>query len=86
MLVYLSHDSSDALLTCQCGAHLSSADQILSKAFTGRLGRAMLVNTCVNVCITSKDERMLATGVHIVGDLTCIGCDALLGWRYLACP
>lgn len=60
---------------------LARTDEVVSKAFTGRSGRAMLVETCANVVVVNKDERVLATGTHVVGDISCLVCHNLLGWR-----
>lgn len=53
----------------------------MSKSFTGRLGRACLVSQTSNVTVTTKDERVLSTGVHVVGDIACHGCTTVVGWK-----
>ncbi|CAM9138609.1 unnamed protein product [Phaeothamnion confervicola] len=67
---------------CDCGTHLSSNDQILSKSFHGRGGRAFLFNTAVNVSTGPLEKRHLITGLHTVADIYCNGCQTLLGWKY----
>mmetsp|Transcript_18626 Transcript_18626/g.26262 ORF Transcript_18626/g.26262 Transcript_18626/m.26262 type:complete len:179 (+) Transcript_18626:108-644(+) len=67
---------------CICRAHISSSDTVISKEYTGRYGRALLVEKCVNIKSGESQRRMLLTGVHIVADISCIFCDTILGWRY----
>ncbi|KAL7412937.1 hypothetical protein BDY24DRAFT_326920, partial [Mrakia frigida] len=58
-------------------------DELVSKAFSGREGRAFLVNTCINVLPPSKsEERVLMTGRHTVSDVYCRGCGGRIGWKY----
>lgn len=57
-------------------------DQIISRSFHGRGGRAFLFETAVNVSTGPPERRMLMTGLHIVADIFCIECHALLGWTY----
>ena len=76
-----AHPRSGDLLTPILTAHLSTTNQIVSKSFTGRLGRACLVSQASNVSVTTKDERILSTGPHIVGDITCHGCGIVVGWK-----
>jgi len=65
-----------------CGTHLSSKDQIISKSFHGRGGKAFLMNDCINVYTGPLDRRVLMTGLHSVADIYCIGCHSLMGWKY----
>uniref|UniRef100_A0A7S1UJY0 Protein yippee-like n=1 Tax=Phaeomonas parva TaxID=124430 RepID=A0A7S1UJY0_9STRA len=65
-----------------CGTHLSTNDQIISRAFHGRGGRAFLFNTAINVSTGPPERRMLITGMHVVADIYCIQCQALIGWTY----
>ena len=54
---------------------------VVSKAFTGRFGPAMLVGECANVSVRNKAERLLATGRHVIADISCLDCHTLLGWQ-----
>lgn len=65
-----------------CKAHAADHDDIISKAFQGRRGRAYLFNSVVNVSLGPKENRMLITGLHTVADIFCTVCDANLGWKY----
>ena len=67
---------------CHCRAHLASHDEIISKSFQGRHGRAYLFNNVINVGQGPKEERILITGLHTVCDIYCIVCHSVLGWKY----
>lgn len=57
-------------------------DEIISKAFQGRHGRAYLFNNVVNIVLGLKEDRLLITGLHTVRDIHCGHCNATLGWKY----
>eukprot|EP01006_Ploeotia_vitrea_P045674 TRINITY_DN66963_c5_g2_i1.p1 TRINITY_DN66963_c5_g2~~TRINITY_DN66963_c5_g2_i1.p1 ORF type:complete len:144 (+),score=4.99 TRINITY_DN66963_c5_g2_i1:80-511(+) len=65
-----------------CGAHLSRHDDIVSKQFQGRHGKAYLFHTVVNVNLGESEERSLITGVHVVCDIVCAKCNIPVGWMY----
>mmetsp|Transcript_30085 Transcript_30085/g.89227 ORF Transcript_30085/g.89227 Transcript_30085/m.89227 type:complete len:112 (-) Transcript_30085:818-1153(-) len=65
-----------------CHAHLTHHDDIYSKNFQGRHGRAYLFNNVVNVALGSKEQRLLITGLHTVADILCTSCNEVLGWKY----
>jgi len=56
-----------------CSTHLSSNDQVISKSFHGRGGKAYLMNDCVNTYLGPPEKRVLITGLHTVADIYCIG-------------
>lgn len=66
-----------------CGAHVTSRELLVSKAFQGRQGRAFLFDSAVNVTVGPEEDRMLMTGRHTVCDIFCIHCHTPLGWKYL---
>ncbi|CAM8940069.1 hypothetical protein QQ045_028847 [Rhodiola kirilowii] len=79
----ISLDGLGLFYSCKyCQTHLALADDILSKSFYCRHGRAYLFDKCVNVTLGDKDDRMMMTGVHTVVDIFCVGCGAILGWKY----
>ncbi|KAM7526471.1 hypothetical protein LguiA_016373 [Lonicera macranthoides] len=65
-----------------CKTHLSLADDIISKSFHSRYGKAYLFEKVVNVTIGEKEERMMMTGMHTVVDIFCVGCGSIVGWKY----
>jgi hypothetical protein len=66
----------------ECGTHLTTHDDIVSKSFHGRHGRAYLLDSCVNVTIGRAEDRRLMTGLHSVCDIFCKRCNTLVGWTY----
>lgn len=66
----------------QCRTHLTSHDDIISKSFHGRHGRAYLFDQCVNVTIGPPEDRLLITGLHSVNDIFCKRCQSMVGWTY----
>ena len=72
-----SHPSPRAF--CAVATH----EQLVSKAFQGRHGRAFLFTTATNVSLGPKEERVLMTGLHSVSDIYCSACEARLGWKYI---
>lgn len=80
-MVYL--DGPQVYTCAQCRTHLTSHDDIVSKSFHGRHGRAYLFDQCVNVSIGPSDDRRLITGLHTVCDIFCKRCKTLIGWTYL---
>lgn len=79
-MVYL--DGPQVYTCAQCRTHLTSHDDIISKSFHGRHGRAYLFDQCVNVTIGPSEERRLITGLHSVCDIFCKRCKTLVGWTY----
>ncbi|XP_074578810.1 protein yippee-like [Curcuma longa] len=65
-----------------CQAHLALSDDILSKAFHCKHGKAYLFDKVVNISVGLEDERMMTTGLHTVSDVFCIGCGSIVGWKY----
>ena len=49
-----------------CRAHLTNHEDIVSKSFQGRTGRAYLFNTVINVTLGPVEDRNLTTGLHKV--------------------
>jgi len=71
------------IYTCaQCRTHLTSHDDIISKSFHGRHGRAYLFDECINVTQGPTEDRLLITGMHSVSDIFCNRCKTLVGWTY----
>ncbi|KAK9363851.1 hypothetical protein V1504DRAFT_489321 [Lipomyces starkeyi] len=79
-----THPHPLTIFRCRrCQAHLVPYACIISKSFTGRLGRAVLVSDVQNVIVGKPGERMLVTGLHTVADISCTCCDINVGWKYL---
>lgn len=79
-MVYLE---GPMIYTCgECRTHLTSHDEIISKSFHGRHGRAYLFDHCVNITTGPIEDRRLITGLHSVCDIFCKRCKTLIGWTY----
>ncbi|CAK8566507.1 unnamed protein product [Lathyrus sativus] len=71
------------IYTCKfCHTHLASYEDILSKTFHCRHGKAYLFNKVVNVSPGETEERHMMTGLHTVADIFCVGCGSIVGWKY----
>jgi len=81
-MVYL--DGPQVYSCGNCRTHLTSHDDIISKSFHGRHGRAYLFDQCVNINTGPSEDRNLITGLHSVCDISCKRCQTLIGWTYLA--
>lgn len=79
-MVYL--DGPQVYTCAQCRTHLTSHDDIISKSFHGRHGRAYLFDQAVNVTIGPAEDRLLLTGLHSVCDINCKRCKSVIGWTY----
>ncbi len=84
----------DTLRCTACSADLALSAQIISKGFTGRYGRALLVapppastasndDSLLNIRIGRLENRQLVTGWHVVADISCGACSKKLGWKYV---
>ncbi|XP_043698927.1 protein yippee-like At5g53940 [Telopea speciosissima] len=65
-----------------CRSHLALSDDLVSRAFYCRRGKAYLFNTAVNIIVGAKEERMMLYGMHTVADVFCCCCGQILGWKY----
>lgn len=81
-MVYLEGRGHIVYSCAHCRTHLTSHEDILSKSFHGRHGRAFLFDSCVNVTLGPAEDRLLITGLHKVCDLHCKRCEHLVGWTY----
>nr|XP_024391412.1 protein yippee-like At3g08990 isoform X2 [Physcomitrium patens] len=65
-----------------CRSHLAQCDELVSKSFHCRHGKAYLFNTVVNVSVGPLEDRMMTTGKHAVADIFCNSCQQVVGWKY----
>ncbi|KAH9624157.1 hypothetical protein KSS87_004750 [Heliosperma pusillum] len=65
-----------------CDTHLGIADDILSKSFHCRHGKAYLFDKVVNITTGDQEQRLMLTGMHTVVDIFCVGCGSIVGWKY----
>jgi hypothetical protein len=86
---------SSRLHCAKCSTDLCLSSQIISKGFTGRHGRAYLVqgspshiyasttHTLANTYQNKPVPRSLVTGQHMVSDISCAICGTVIGWKYV---
>ncbi|KAL8552176.1 hypothetical protein ACS0TY_001026 [Phlomoides rotata] len=71
------------IYTCKhCGTHLALSNDIVSKSFQCRHGKAYLFSKVVNVTNGEIEERQMMTGAHTVADIFCVQCGEIVGWKY----
>ena len=80
-MVYL--DGPQVYSCSICRTHLTSHDDIVSKSFHGKHGRAYLLDNAVNVVVGKAEDRWLLTGLHTVCDVSCKRCRKVVGWTYI---
>ncbi|CAN1303728.1 Protein yippee-like At3g08990, partial [Linum perenne] len=67
-----------------CNTHLGRAEDIISKTFRCKHGKAYLFDKIVNISIGEREDREMMTGWHTVVDISCVGCGSIVGWKYEA--
>ncbi|KAF8024102.1 hypothetical protein BT93_F1335 [Corymbia citriodora subsp. variegata] len=67
-----------------CKTHLALANDLISRGFHSRRGKAYLFNKAVNVTVGTLEDRMMMSGMHTVGDIFCCCCGQIVGWKYEA--
>ncbi|KAI4385656.1 hypothetical protein MLD38_003652 [Melastoma candidum] len=65
-----------------CKTHLAVCEDIVSKSFQSRHGKAYLFNKVANVTVGTTEVRMMMTGLHTVADIFCVSCGSIVGWKY----
>jgi hypothetical protein len=68
----------------RCTENPEADDGPRTQAFRGSRGPAYLFTGCVNViCNERSREEHFTTGRHVVCDIFCACCNAVLGWKYV---
>ncbi|XP_021902392.1 putative yippee-like protein Os10g0369500 [Carica papaya] len=81
--LFIENLSGPKIFKCKCcKVDSASHDDIVSKDFQGRFGRAYLVRYVVNITLGPREDRRLISGLHTINDVYCSSCQQLLGWRY----
>lgn len=80
----LFHEYLDGrVYSCRfCSTHLARADELISRSFHCRHGKAYLFNTVANINVGAREDRLMTTGMHTVSDIFCNTCMQLVGWKY----
>lgn len=84
--LHILPDDKEVFACHKCSEIVALQDELVSKAFNGRSGRAYLMNSTINTSLGKREERKLLTGTHTVADLHCASCDTSLGWMYIKAP
>ncbi|TFK46624.1 yippee-domain-containing protein [Heliocybe sulcata] len=69
-----------------CHAHITDMDFLLSRSFTGFIGKAALFSTTSSsraLVLSPPATRLMYTGAHTIQELACARCGAYLGWKIL---
>ena len=81
--LFLRYLSGRPLLECKhCGTQLANPEHVISKDFHGTQGPAYLIDSVINCKLGQVEERVLITGRHLVMDVSCVGCQHVIGWKY----
>ncbi|CAA0381786.1 unnamed protein product [Arabidopsis thaliana] len=76
-------DLEGLVYSCKyCQTHFAVTNDIISKSFHCKHGRAYLFDNVVNVTVGEKEHRVMITGWHTVADIFCVSCGFLVGWKY----
>jgi len=82
-LAYNVYLNATRIYGCKnCRTHLSTHDDLISRAFRGQHGKAYLFNKVVNVVLGEAGDRQMTTGKHTVRDISCRKCGECVGWKY----
>ncbi|KAG5053047.1 hypothetical protein AAZX31_02G240600 [Glycine max] len=80
--LFVTHLEGQIYSCKHCRTHLALYEDIVSKSFHSRHGRAYLFSKVVNVTVGVNEDRQMLTGMHTVADIFCVGCGSIVGWRY----
>ncbi|XP_021288551.1 protein yippee-like At5g53940 [Herrania umbratica] len=67
-----------------CRTHLALPEDLVSRSFHCRRGKAYLFNNAVNITVGALEDRMMISGMHTVADIFCCSCGQIVGWKYEA--
>ncbi|XP_074311158.1 protein yippee-like At5g53940 [Silene latifolia] len=67
-----------------CKTQLALSDDLVSRAFHSRRGKAYLFNNAINTVLGATEERQMLSGLHTVADIFCCCCGQIVGWKYEA--
>ncbi|KAK4755100.1 hypothetical protein SAY87_008857 [Trapa incisa] len=81
--LYIQNLAGEKIFKCKfCKVDSASHNDIISKDFRGRFGRAYLFRNVVNISLGPSEDRHLTSGLHTVNDIYCSSCQQIMGWRY----
>ncbi|KAJ9679986.1 hypothetical protein PVL29_021772 [Vitis rotundifolia] len=56
---------------------------LISKEFWGKSGRAYLFHHAMNIVVGEKEEKQLITGLFTIANISCSNCGEVMGWKYV---
>ncbi|EOY13083.1 Yippee family zinc-binding protein, putative isoform 2, partial [Theobroma cacao] len=65
-----------------CRTHLALPEDLASRSFHCRRGKAYLFNNAVNITVGALEDRVMISGMHTVADIFCCCCGQIVGWKY----
>ncbi|XVE58320.1 hypothetical protein DITRI_Ditri04bG0160800 [Diplodiscus trichospermus] len=72
------------LYSCRnCRSPLALVDDLLSKNFIAKSGKAYLFQHAMNIVLGPKKDKQLMTGVFSIANIYCSKCGEELGWKYV---
>ncbi|KAL2932315.1 hypothetical protein RDABS01_037725 [Bienertia sinuspersici] len=81
--LFIENVNAPKIYKCKCcKVDFASVDDVLSKNFVARSGKAYLFTRVVNIFQGPTEKRLMNSGWHDVRDIHCSSCQQLLGWKY----
>lgn len=75
---------SDVVIECRtCRTHFTTPSALVSRLFQGSSGRASLYTTHTNLHFGPEVTRSMTTGLHVIKEASCKGCQSVVGWIYV---
>ncbi|KAE8727002.1 Protein yippee-like [Hibiscus syriacus] len=66
-----------------CRNPLALVEDLLSKNFIAKSGKAYMFRHAMNVVLGPKYDTQMITGRYTVADVFCSKCNERLGWKYV---
>ncbi|GMS95713.1 hypothetical protein PENTCL1PPCAC_17888 [Pristionchus entomophagus] len=81
--LFAEHRGGAFIYNCRkCGVFLTNKENLISTRFQGASGKAYLFKKVWNIKEEEACIRDMLTGRHLVRDVSCLFCNAKLGWMY----
>ncbi|GMJ10907.1 hypothetical protein like AT4G27740 [Hibiscus trionum] len=75
---------ANSLYRCSnCRNPLALVEDLLSKNFIAKSGKAYMFQHAMNVVLGPKYDKQLITGRYSIADIFCSKCGEELGWKYV---
>lgn len=74
-------DDSECITCKHCHIAVGTKNAVLSRAFRGHSGKAVLLTEAINVSLDKPSVLLMDSGAHTIQEFTCAQCEAYLGWK-----